>query len=296
MNNMNVYRVSPGPHVRSCNTAGDVMYDVILALVPAALFGIWRFGAHALMLMLAGVLSAVLVEYAVGCLIGRDSIRDGSAALTGLLLALTLPPDATVLMAFVGGASAVVFKAVFGGLGKNRLNPAFMGRCVLSAASGAAMTAFLKQSGWTAELGSAAEIIRSLIGSHSAVLGGSVIALRLGGAFLLWTETISWHIPSGMICAYLVVSMLFGGPSAGLQQTVYFLAGGGALAAIFMATDPVTSPVTDSGKLIFGLLAGIAAALIGRAAGPAESACLGVLASELVTPFIERLTAERMYR
>ena len=284
MNNMNVYRVSSGPHVRSRNTAGDVMYDVILALVPAALFAVWKFGAHALMLMLAGSLAAILVEYAVGCLTGRDTVRDGSAALSGLLLSLTLPPDATVLMAFLGGAAAVVFKAVFGGLGKNRLNPALVGRCVLSAAFGAAMTAFLKQSGWTAELGAGAEVLRS------------VIALVLGGAYLLWSGTISWHIPSGMVCAYLIVSMLFGGPSAGLQQTVFFLAGGGALAAIFMATDPVTSPVTDSGKLIFGVLAGIISALIGRAAGPAESACLGVLAAELVAPFIERFTAERMYR
>ena len=296
MNNMNVYRVSSGPHVRSRNTAGDVMYDVILALVPAALFAVWKFGAHALMLMLAGSLAAVLVEYAVGCLTGRDTVRDGSAALSGLLLSLTLPPDATVLMAFIGGAAAVVFKAVFGGLGKNRLNPALVGRCVLSAAFGAAMTAFLKQSGWTAELGAGAEVLRSLIGSRSAVFGGSVIALVLGGAYLLWSGTISWHIPSGMVCAYLIVSMLFDGPAAGLQQTVFFLAGGGALAAIFMATDPVTSPVTDSGKLIFGVLAGIISALIGRAAGPAESACLGVLAAELVAPFIERFTAERMYR
>lgn len=296
MNNMNVYRVSSGPHVRSRNTAGDVMYDVILALVPAALFAVWKFGTHALMLMLAGSLAAVLVEYAVGCLTGRDTVRDGSAALSGLLLSLTLPPDATVLMAFTGGAAAVVFKAVFGGLGKNRLNPALVGRCVLSAAFGAAMTAFLKQSGWTAELGAGAEVLRSLIGSRSAVVGGSVIALVLGGAYLLWSGTISWHIPSGMVCAYLIVSMLFGGPAAGLQQTVFFLAGGGALAAIFMATDPVTSPVTDSGKLIFGVLAGIISALIGRAVGPAESACLGVLAAELVSPFIERFTAERMYR
>lgn len=296
MNNMNVYRVSSGPHVRSRNTAGDVMYDVILALVPAALFAVWKFGAHALMLMLAGSLAAVLVEYAVGCLNGRDTVRDGSAALSGLLLSLTLPPDATVLMAFIGGTAAVVFKAVFGGLGKNRLNPALVGRCVLSAAFGAAMTAFLKQSGWTAELGAGAEVLRSLIGSRSAVVGGSVIALGLGGAYLLWSGTISWHIPSGMVCAYLIVSMLFGGPAAGLQQTVFFLAGGGALAAIFMATDPVTSPVTDSGKLIFGVLAGIISALIGRAAGPAESACLGVLVAELVSPLIERFTAERMYR
>ena len=208
MNNMNVYRVSSGPHVRSRNTAGDVMYDVILALVPAALLAVWKFGAHALMLMLAGSLAAVLVEYTVGCLTGRDTVRDGSAALSGLLLSLTLPPDATVLMAFIGGAAAVVFKAVFGGLGKNRLNPALVGRCVLSAAFGAAMTAFLKQSGWTAELGAGAEVLRSLIGSRSALVGGSVIALVLGGAYLLWSGTISWHIPSGMVCAYLIVSML----------------------------------------------------------------------------------------
>ena len=217
MNNMNVYRVSSGPHVRSRNTAGDVMYDVILALVPAALFAVWKFGAHALMLMLAGSLSAVLVEYAVGCLIGRDTVRDGSAALSGLLLALTLPPDATVLMAFIGGAAAVMFKALFGGLGKNRLNPALVGRCVLSAAFGAAMTAFLRQSGWTPELGSGAEVLRSLIGSRSAVVGGSVGLTVVAGSVI---ASVGFTVVIGSVAIGAVDSDMLASVASAILQSV----------------------------------------------------------------------------
>ena len=222
MNNENIYRVSAAPHVRGGITTGDVMYDVILALIPAALFGVWRFGAHILLLIVTGICSAVITEYVINCLTGRDdSLHDTSAALSGLLLAMCLPPDATVLMAFLGAAAAMVLKAVFGGLGSNRLNPALMGRCVLMIAFGTAMTAFLKQSGWTGAPGEGADIVRSLLGTRSALIGGSVIALALGGAWLLWTGQITWHAPAGLIGSYLILVLLLDGAAEALFQTVF---------------------------------------------------------------------------
>ena len=293
MNHSDAYRVFSAPHTHSRITTGDVMYDVILSLMPAALFGVWRFGAHVFLILVTGVVTAMITEYALNCFTGRgDSLHDASAALTGLLLALCLPPDATVLMAFVGASAAMVIKAAFGGLGANRLNPALAGRCVLMILFGSAMTGFLKQSGWTVDPAGGAEIVRALIGSRSALIGGSVIALAFGGAYLLYKGRISWQIPSGMIGSYLVLALIFTGPSGALSQTVFFLAGGGMLAAFFMATDPVTSPVTAAGKLFFGILAGAVSALLNKALGPAESVCLAVLAADLLTPVFDRITAE----
>ena len=291
MNNENIYRVSAAPHIRSGITTGDVMYDVILALIPAALFGVWRFGAHVLMLIVTGVCSAMLTEYAVNCLTGRDeSLHDASAALTGLLLAMCLPPDATVLMAFLGSAAAIILKAAFGGLGSNRLNPALMGRCVLMIAFGTAMTAFLKQSGWTGVPGESADIVRSLLGSRSALVGGSVIALLFGGAWLLWRGQITWHAPAGVIGSYLILVLVLDGAAETLFQTVFFLAGGGMLAAVFMATDPVTSPVSGKGRLCFGICIGLISALLRNVLGPAEAVCLAVLIADLLTPLLDRMT------
>ena len=297
MNNENTYRVSFAPHVRSRITTGDVMYDVILALIPAALFGAGYFGAHVLMLLVTGVCTAMITEFAINCLTGReDTLHDTSAALTGLLLAMCLPPDATVLMAFVGSAAAVVLKAAFGGLGKNRLNPALMGRCVLMIVFGTAMTAYLKQSGWTAEFAGGADIARSLIGSRSAVIGGSVIALALGGAWLLWTGQITWQTPVGIAGSYLILVLILDGASEAVFHTLFFLSGGGMLAACFMATDPVTSPVKGTGKLCFGVCIGLISALLRNVLGPAEAVCLAVLAADLFTPLIDRVTTERAFR
>jgi len=292
MNNTNLYRVSPGPHIRCRITTGDVMYDVLLSLLPAAVFGVWHFGLRALLLMVTGVFSAVSMEFVFNCLTGRDNtLRDGSAAVTGLLLALSLPPDAPAYMAYIGAAVAVVLaKGVFGGLGRNRLNPALAGRCLLMVAFGGAMTGFLKQSGWCGASMDTAALARMLLGTQSAVIGGSVIALLIGGIYLLAAGGITWHIPVSAAAGYFVLALLFHGAAGALEQTLFFLSGGGMLAAFFMATDPVTSPVSDSGQILYGLGIALLSFLLRETLFPAEAVCCAVLLANLAAPLIDRFT------
>ena len=294
MNNTNAYRVLPGPGVRSRITTGDVMYDVILALLPAAVCGVWRFGARAILLIVTAVLAAVLLEYALNCFFGRDSsVRDGSAAVTGLLLALSLPPDVPVYYAFIGAAAAVFLKAVLGGLGHNRLNPALSGRCLLMIAFTSAMTAFYRQGGEFAGLNSAADAVRLLLGSGSAIIGGSTVALLLGGAFLYRQGHITWHIPVCMLLGYYFVELLSGGTVFATGETIFLLSGGGMLAAVFLANDPVTGPVLPFGRCLFGLCIGLLTALFRKWMAPAESVCLAVLLADLAAPVFDRFAIAR---
>ncbi|MBR6115776.1 MAG: RnfABCDGE type electron transport complex subunit D [Oscillospiraceae bacterium] len=295
MNRTNLFRVSPGPHVRSGLTTGSVMYDVLLALLPAAVFGVGRFGMRAFLILAAAVLSAVSMEYVFDCLTGKgNTIRDGSAAVTGLLLGLSLPPDVPMYIPYIGAAVAVVLvKGVFGGLGRNRVNPALAGRCLLAMLFTGAMTAFYRESGGGALTGSGTELVRMLIGTKSAVIGGSVVALLAGGAWLLASGHISWHIPTAVTLSWFVLSLLVDGASAALSETLFFLAGGGMLAAFFMATDPVTSPVTDLGRGIFGVIVGAAAFLLGKRLGPAEAVCCAVLLANLTVPLLDRCTVPK---
>ena len=291
MNERIVLRLTPGPHVRSERTTGAVMYQVILSLLPAVFFGVWRFGAHALLILLSSVLAAVSAEYAFDALTGRDStIRDGSAAVTGLLLGLSLPPDVPLYIPYVGAAfAAAVVKCLFGGLGKNRLNPALTARCLLALSFGGAMSAFAGASGLSAAA-AAANPAHLLIGSLSTVIGGSVIALLLGAGWLICTGVTSWRTPAGALLSYLVFALLFGGEATAAAQLLYFLAGGGMLILFFMAADPVTGPVTSRGKLVYGALIGFLSVLLGKALGPAEAGCLAVLIANLCAPLIDRWT------
>ena len=138
------YHVSSSPHVRSPLTTGAVMYDVILALLPAAVFGVWHFGVHALLIILMSVVSAVLTEFVFNALTGKENtLRDGSAVLTGLLLALCLPPQVPLYIPYIGAVFAIaVVKGLFGGLGRNILNPALAARCFLLLSFGGPMTRY----------------------------------------------------------------------------------------------------------------------------------------------------------
>ena len=282
MNNKELYSVSPAPHIRGSLTTGSVMYEVMLALLPAALFGVCRYGAHALLILLTAVVTAMLTEYALDCFLGRgNTLKDGSAALTGLLLALTLPGDAPLYIPFAGALIAVVFvKGLFGGLGKNLLNPALTARILLT-------MAFREQMAGKGEaLGtSAAAILKALTNHPAGLIGGSALALLIGGLFLLLIRGITWHIPAAVLVSFAVFSLLFGGDHGPVLSQ---MAGGVVLAAFFMATDPVTSPVSGSGQLAFGALIGLLAALFGRFLGTAEAVCLAVLLANLTVPFIDR--------
>ena len=291
MNSNQSFRAFSRPFVRSSVTTGSIMYDVILALVPAAGIGIWRFGTHAFLILLSAVVSAVGLEYALNSFLGRSSsLRDGSAALSGLLLGLSLPPDVPVYIPMIGAAAAVlVIKGVFGGLGKNRLNPALGGRCLLTVAFGGAMTAYLKGSGISAAL-AAADPVRFLLGTSGAVIGGSVIALAAGGIWLIAIGVLHWQIPASSLVSFIVFTLIFGKDTPALGQILFFLSCGGMLAMVFMASDPVTSPVTKNGKLVFGAVVGLAAVLLGKVLAPAEAFCCAVLLADLAVPLIEKRT------
>ncbi len=275
------FLISPGPHVRGPITTGGVMYEVMLALLPAAVFGISRFGAHALLVLVTAMLTAVLGEHALNCFAGRDStFRDGSAALTGLLLGLTLPAGVPLYVPFAGALFAVfVVKGLPGGLGKNRLNPALCARCFLSVVFRETMT--VRAAGGRA----ASDILHALIAHPNGLIGCSSLALLLGGLFLLLVRVISWRIPVSTLLSCALFSALFGGGEA---PVLTMMAGGVIMTAFFIATDPVTSPVSDTGKLIYGGLVGLLAALGQRLTGPAEAAAIAVLLADLTVPFLDK--------
>ena len=299
----NTYHVSSSPHVRSPLTTGQVMYDVILALLPATVFGVWHFGVHALLIVLMSIASAVLTEFVFNAVTGKaNTLRDGSAVLTGLLLALCLPPQVPLYIPYIGAVFAIaVVKGLFGGLGRNFINPALGGRCFLLLSFGSAMTKYFADgvSGATPlasiAAGESADLIRILTGHAGGVIGCSAIALLLGGVYLLAVRGITWHIPVATIVSFAAVMLLSDkdmSPALLLAQ----IAGGGVLmAAFFMATDPVTSPVSGPGQLIFGCCVGALSALLRRFGSSADSVSYAVILANLATPVLDECIVPKPY-
>ena len=299
----NAYHISSSPHVRSPLTTGGVMYDVILALLPATVFGVWHFGLHALLVILMSIVSAVLTEFVCNAVMGKENtLSDGSAFLTGLLLALCLPPQVPLYIPYIGGVFAIaVVKGLFGGLGKNFINPALGARCFLLLSFGGPMTRYFADgvSGATPlasiAAGGSADLVRILTGHANGVIGCSAIALVLGGIYLLVSKGITWHIPVATIASFAALTLLLSEnmtPALLLAQ----IAGGGVLmAAFFMATDPVTSPVSAPGQLIYGVCVGTLSALLRRFGGSADSVSYAVILSNLATPALDEYIVPKPY-
>ena len=293
------YQTSSSPHVRSPLTTGAVMYDVILALLPATVFGVWHFGVHALLIILMSVVSAVLTEWVFNRITGKENtIRDGSAILTGLLLALCLPPQVPLYIPYIGAVFAIaVVKGLFGGLGRNFLNPALAARCFLLLSFGGPMTQYFADgvSGATPLASGSADLLRILTGHAGGVIGCSAIALLLGGLYLLLSGGITWHIPVATIGSFTVFMLLFGKDMT-LSRLIAQLAGGGVLmAAFFMATDPVTSPVSGPGQLIYGACVGLLSGLLRRFGSSADSVSYAVLLSNLAAPVLDEYIVPKPY-
>jgi electron transport complex protein RnfD len=318
--------VSSSPHVRSDDTTEKIMWQVTLALVPAALVGIYFFGLYALVVISVSVLAAVITEYLTGRMMGRPlSIKDGSAVLTGLLLALVIPPGVPLWIPAIGSAFAIAIgKQVFGGLGYNPLNPALLGRAVLLASWPTLMTTWkwptgslgwlhgvdgtagasatidaiagatalgLHKQGVLAELGAQIPYSQLFIGNISGSLGEtSALALLIGAAFLIYKKIIDPRIPLTFIGTVIVLSALFG-----QDPLFHVLAGGLVLGAFFMATDYVTTPVTPRGKLIFGFGCGLLTMLIRRFGGYPEGVCYSILIMNTATPLLDRYTRPRRF-
>ncbi len=307
--------LSTSPHLHNGESIPHIMYSVILALLPATLVAIYLFGLPALKVIVVSVLSAVVTESISRKVMKRaDTIADGSAAVTGLLLALTLPPT-TPWWAVISGAvvAIVIGKQIYGGLGHNPFNPALVGRVALliswpvqltywvkptplfssltDAVSMASPLGVLKTEG-VAKL-SNTSLTSCLLGNIPGSIGEvSVLALLIGAALLLWKGYITWHIPVSYIASVGVISIPFWliQPDKYASPMFHILTGGLILGAFFMATDMVTSPITTKGMLIFGTGCGVLTMVIRLFGGYPEGVSFAILIMNAVTPLIDTYT------
>ena len=281
------------------------MLYVIIALLPTSLFGIYNFGYKALVLILVTIASCVASEWVFNKIVHKkQTIDDLSAVVTGLLLALNLPATLPWWEAVIGGVFAiVVVKCLFGGLGQNFMNPALGARCFLLIAFAADMTKFgITKNGIEVyssvtplaamRNGEAVNTMDMLIGRTAGTIGEtSAIAILIGAIFLILMGVINLRIPASYIITFAVFMLLFGGHGFdGSYLTAQLCGGGLMLGAFFMATDYVTTPITGTGKLIFGLGCAVLTFVIREFANMPEGCSFSILLMNLLTPYIDKLT------
>jgi RnfABCDGE-type electron transport complex D subunit len=269
-------------------------------LLPTTLFGIYNFGARALLLIVLTVASCVASEWIYNKIVHKEStIKDLSAVVTGLLLALNLPVNLPWFEAVIGGVFAIIFvKCLFGGLGQNFMNPALGARCFLLIAFAADMTNFATDAYTGAtplaalRNGEAVNTMDMLIGRTSGTIGEtSAIAILIGAIILILCEVIDLRIPAAYIITFAIFMLIFGGHGFDVTYLTAQLCGGGLmLGAFFMATDYVTSPITPTGKIIFGICCGIFTGLFRCFGANAEGVSFAIILSNLLVPMIEKYT------
>lgn len=324
--------LQPAPLLRQGLTTPTAMRDVWLALLPATLGALWYFGLAALLVLLAAIAGAVLTEWAFTQKEERSvTLRDNSAALTGLLLGLTLPPALPLWMAFLGGVVAIgIGKLIWGGLGANLFNPALVGRAFLLATFPIAMTTWTVQQGpaqfFTVHASNLAAPFMQvppvdalsaatplgqmkfeqqatplwdlLIGNTGGSLGEtSALLLLLGGLYLLLRRGLDWRIPLGIFATAALFCAILQGVDAERYPAPLFtlLSGGMLLGALFMATDPVTSPVTPKGTWLFAIGIGLLVVLIRVFGGFPEGMMYAILLMNAATPLIDRWSQPRVF-
>ena len=322
--------VSLSPHAHGSDTVERNMYGVIIALMPALLMSFYFFGLGSVIVCLTSVAACVFFEWAINKYIlknERNTILDGSAALTGLLLGMNLPSNLTIWIILIGALFAIgVAKMTFGGLGHNIFNPALVGRCALLVAFPAQMTSWPLPGQWLqytdAETGATPLALMqqaikegnmdalaqmpdafSLLFADFSLNGGAGaigevcdLALILGLIFMLWRKIITWHIPVSIIGTVLVLSSLLH-----LANPIYadpfvvILSGGLMLGAIFMATDYVTSPMTPKGQIIYGVCIGLLTIVIRNWGAYPEGMSFAILIMNAFTPLINNYVKPKRF-
>ena len=292
------------PHIRTPQRSGDLMGHVVLALLPALAVGVWQLGASALWVALVCTFTSVVTEWLCR---GGKAAPDGSAAVTGLLLAMTLPPSLPLWLAALGGAFAVaVGKMLWGGLGQNVFNPALVARAAMVLCFPRAMTDY-----HSADVTSHATPLHRMALHdlpHESVpdlllglCGGSVgeisaLALLLGGGYLLWRRVISWRIPVAYLATVAVLTLvLVRGDAPILWMASQLCSGGLVLGAIFLATDYATSPVTPRGRLLYGVGCGVLTVLFRYTGIFPEGVTYAILLMNALTWVIDRATPPRRF-
>ena len=300
------YNVSSSPHIRDRITSSNIMLMVVIALLPATFFGIWNFRKEgAWLLVIVTVAAAVLAEYIWEKLMHKPvTTGDFSAVVTGLLLALNLPPTLPLWMGALGSVFAIiVVKQLFGGLGQNFMNPALAARCFLLICFAGRMTYFVYDgvTGPTPlaklKAGEAVNTMDMLIGNTRGTIGEtSVIAIMIGAMFLLLMGVIELDIPASYLVSFVAFIVIFGGHGFDPQYITAHLCGGGLMLGVwFMATDYVTSPITSSGKIIYGVCMGLLTGLFRIFGGSAEGVSYAIIISNLLVPLIEKITLPKPF-
>lgn len=299
-----IYNVSSSPHVRSRLTTSGVMYDVILALMPATVFGVYRFGFHAFLVIAVSVLSAVLTEFVFDYIAKKpNTVKDGSAVVTGLLLALCLPAGVPLYVPYLGSLFAILFvKCFFGGLGRNFMNPALAGRCFLLLSFSGVMADYSVDGVSSATplamlaSGETVNVTEAFLGFGGGVIGSSVAALCLGGLYLWVIGAITFEIPAAVLVSFAAFIALFGGQGFDPVYIWLHLATGGVvMGAFFMATDPVTSPVTSAGQILYGVLTGVLCGIFRVFGSTPDSVSYAIIIANLVTPLIDEISVPVPY-
>ena len=301
--------ISPAPHIHGGDSVRKNMYGVLIALIPALLASFYFFGIGALIVTLTSVVSCVLFEYLIQRFIlkGNITIFDGSAVLTGVLLAFNLPSNLPIWMVVIGALVAIgIAKMSFGGLGNNPFNPALIGRVFLLISFPVAMTTWpvvepLSMKYLDAETGATAlaamkegsaitvSYLDMLLGKMGGSLGEvSAIALLIGLAYMLIRKIITWHIPVSILLTVAVFSGIMHtvNPEVYISPLTHLLTGGLMLGAIFMATDYVTSPMTPKGMWIYGVGIGILTVVIRTWGAYPEGVSFAILIMNGFTPLI----------
>ncbi len=322
-----IVKLTASPHVRSAESTVRIMWSVVMSLVPVVAASVYFFGPSAILVLLASAAGCLVTERLFGSRPG--SLADGSAMITGLLLGLTLPPGFPLWMAFLGGAFGMAFgKLVFGGLGQNVFNPALVGRAFLQAAFPVAITTWpAKTDNWwvlqgdnfalpfmspvvdaatsATPLGNLKfeddPVVTPLLDLFFGTTGGSLgetsaLLLLLGGLYLALRGHLNWHIPISIFVSIFVVSGLFYVLGVSQFPPLFMLfAGGVMLGAIYMATDMVTSPVTNLGCWLFGFGIGFLVTVIRIWGGLPEGMMYAILLMNALVPFINRATQPRLF-
>lgn len=298
-------KVSSNPHIRSKISTDKIMLAVIIALLPTTGFGIYNFGINALWHVLICVATCVATEALFNLIAHKkNTVKDCSAAVTGLLLALNLPPKAPLWMGIMGGVFAIfVVKMLFGGLGQNFMNPALAARCFLiisfpnlmtnfecDAYTGATPLAALKS-------GETVNVFNMVIGKTAGTIGEtSMVAIVAGACLLLLLGVIDLKIPGSYIVTFVIFIGLFGGHGFNPYYISAQLAGGGLmLGAFFMATDYVTRPVTKNGQIVFGILLGLLTGIFRVFGAASEGVSYAIIIGNLLVPLITKVTAPKPF-
>ncbi|MCC8015953.1 MAG: RnfABCDGE type electron transport complex subunit D [Clostridiales bacterium] len=302
-----MYNVSVSPHIRDKSSTKKIMLDVCIALMPTLAFGVWHFGINALLVIISSVLSCVISE-AVFELIAKKPITvfDLSAVVTGLILALNMPPNIAWWVPAVGGVFAIIIiKMLFGGIGQNIINPALGARCFLLISFASRMTDFSVDGVSSAtplaslKAGGSIDLLDAFLGFRNGCIGEvSCLAVLIGAAYLLIKKVISIRIPAVYIISAMLFIFLFnlsGGVPSANYMLGQLLTGGLLSGAVFMATDYTTSPITKGGQVIYAALIGFLIAVFRVLGSSAEGVSYAIIISNLLVPLIEKISVPKAF-